>query len=269
VQEQVSAADMRAGVYAGAEEALEALRLAYGAGDPYRIVIADFQMPLTNGAELAAAIKADTQLADVVFIMLSSMSHWKHRNKMMEASVDAYLVKPVRHSKLIDTLASTWSRRHKTASTSNPLVALRDSVADKFATVRGRALVAEDNPVNQRVALRMLEKLGVRADVASNGHEAIQMFQSIPYDIIFMDCQMPEMNGYEAATEVRRLEGPHRRIPIIAMTAEATEDSRDNCIRVGMDDFVAKPVKLDDLVAALEKHLRTSSLRETVPIRVS
>jgi CheY-like chemotaxis protein len=123
--------------------------------------------------------------------------------------------------------------------------------------------VAEDNAVNQRVALRMLEKVGIRADVAGNGREAVEMFKVIPYDIIFMDCQMPEMNGYEAATELRRQEGPNQRVPIIALTAEAIVGCREKCISAGMDDFVAKPVKLDDLIAMLEKHLPTSSHHQT------
>jgi CheY-like chemotaxis protein len=115
-----------------------------------------------------------------------------------------------------------------------------------------RVLVAEDNIVNQKVALRMLERLGVRADVAANGREAVEMVQLLPYDVIFMDCQMPEMNGYEATAEIRRREGPHR-MTIIAMTAEAMAGSRDQCIEAGMDDFISKPVKLEDLVEAFEK----------------
>ncbi len=114
-------------------------------------------------------------------------------------------------------------------------------------------LVAEDNVVNQKVATRMLERMGMRADVAGNGREAVEMTRMIPYDLIFMDCQMPEMNGYEAAAEIRRREGADRRAVIIAMTAEALEGSREQCLASGMDDFVPKPVKLDSLVEALKR----------------
>jgi signal transduction histidine kinase/CheY-like chemotaxis protein len=262
VHEQVSGWGMRTGVYAAAGGALDALRSACASGDPYQIVIADYQMPVTDGAMLAGAIKADAALKGIVFILLSSMGHWKEMKGLARESVDAYLVKPVRHSKLMDTLASTWSEKHK-LNASGSLAALRESVAGRFSILRARALVAEDNAVNQRVALRMLEKLGIRADVASNGCEAVEMFNTMPYDIILMDCQMPEMDGYEAAAEIRRLEGPSRRAPIIALTAEAVADCREKCIQSGMDDFLAKPVKLDDLIAALEKHVRTSAPKKT------
>jgi CheY-like chemotaxis protein len=109
--------------------------------------------------------------------------------------------------------------------------------------------------VNQKVAVRMLAKLGVRADVAANGRQGIEMLEAMPYDIVFMDCQMPEMNGYEAVATIRSLAGRNQRVPIIAMTAEAIAGCRERCIEAGMDDFVSKPVKLDDLVQALSAWL--------------
>ncbi len=118
-----------------------------------------------------------------------------------------------------------------------------------------RVLVAEDNPVNQKVAVWMLQRSGLRPDVAGNGREAVQMLNLVPYDLIFMDCQMPEMDGYEAAREIRRREGPERRVTIIAMTAEAIAGAREACLAAGMDDYVSKPVKLGDLSEALEKWL--------------
>ena len=256
VQEQVAGWEMRGEAFETARESLNALRLAVDGGDPYRIVISDYQMPETDGATLAAEIKADPGLEGLVVIMLSSIGHRKEAKGLAGDSVDAYLVKPVRPSKLLSTLASTWANKHKTTPMTGSLAALRESVSGRFADARARALVAEDNPVNQRVAMRMLEKLGIRADVAANGREAVEMFKTIPYDIIFMDCQMPEMNGFEAATRLRQLAGPGRRVPIVALTAEASADCREECIKAGMDDFLAKPVKLESLVMALEKHLR-------------
>ena len=114
-----------------------------------------------------------------------------------------------------------------------------------------RGLVVEDNVVNQKVASRLLEKLGLRADVAANGREAIRMLEMLPYDLVFMDCQMPEMNGYEATEEIRRLEGSKRHVTIVAMTAEATVSCQEQCTKAGMDGFISKPVKVEDVIQAI------------------
>jgi CheY-like chemotaxis protein len=112
-------------------------------------------------------------------------------------------------------------------------------------------LVVEDNPVNPRVALRLLERLGTRADVAGNGREALAMLGKFPYDVVFMDCQMPEMDGYEATERLRCTEGSNRNVRIIALTADALAGSRDRCLAAGMNAFIAKPTRLTDFVAAL------------------
>ena len=113
----------------------------------------------------------------------------------------------------------------------------------------------EDNAVNQAVALTMLGRLGIRADVAHNGREGVEMLKQLPYDIVFIDCQMPVMDGYEAAREIRKLAGPKRRVAIVALTADAMQESRDRCLAAGMDDFIAKPVKPADFLRALERWL--------------
>jgi CheY-like chemotaxis protein len=116
-----------------------------------------------------------------------------------------------------------------------------------------RVLVVDDNAVNQRVAVRMLERLGLRIDVAANGLEAVRMVTELPYDAVFMDCQMPEMDGYAATLEIRRREKPGERMAIIAMTAEAVGGARERCAAAGMDDYIAKPVKLEDLSRAIQE----------------
>jgi len=267
VHEQISSWGMRNGSYASGGGALQAILAAQASGDPYHVVIADYQMPELDGATLAAMIKANPATKDTVIVILTSVGH---RSDLMKesrgANIDACLVKPVRHSQLLDTVATAWSQRLQATAGVQPqagfqksLGALRTSVAGKFADYPVRVLVAEDNVVNQRVALRMLERLGVRADVAGNGREAVEMVQMLSYDVVFMDCQMPDMNGFQATAEIRRLEGPERRTAIIAMTADASARCRESCIAAGMDSFIAKPVTLEDLIERLTQYAPASS----------
>ena len=122
-----------------------------------------------------------------------------------------------------------------------------------FADTPVRVLIAEDNVINQKVALLMLERMGVRADVAANGKEVMQMLEMLPYDIVLMDCHMPEMDGYETTAAIRRREGGIRKVAIIAMTAEAIQGSREQCLNAGMDDFLTKPIKVQDLIEVLRR----------------
>jgi len=270
VHEQISSWGMRNGSFATGTDALQAILAARTAGDPYHVVITDYQMPELDGATLAAMIKANPATKDTVIVVLTSVGH---RSDLLKESngahIDACLVKPVRHSQLLDTVATAWSKRLQASSDAQPepgfqqsLGALRASVAGRFADHSLRVLIAEDNVVNQRVALRMLERLGVRADVAGNGREAVAMVRMVSYDVVFMDCQMPEMNGFEATAEIRRLEGPGRQPTIIAMTADASTRCREQCTAAGMDRFIAKPVKLEDVISALDECAKTNPAPE-------
>jgi PAS domain S-box-containing protein len=246
---------MRSGSCASGEQALQALHAAQAGGDRFHIVILDYQMPGMDGAALAAAIKADPALQEAAVVMLSSLGHSTEVRHMEGASIDAWLVKPVRQSQLLNTLATAWGRKVKTDGHGHPMAEVKANWAGSFAGSGLRVLVAEDNAVNQKVAVRMLEKLGVRADLASNGREAMELRQILPYDLILMDCQMPEMDGYEAAREIRRRERGTERTVIVAMTADAMTGAREKCIEAGMDDYIAKPIRLEDLVEALRKWL--------------
>jgi CheY-like chemotaxis protein len=140
---------------------------------------------------------------------------------------------------------------------------MRAALAVQFGGLPVRVLVVEDNIVNQKVAARMLEKLGMRPDLAADGREAVEMFGLLPYDLIFMDCQMPEMDGYAATREIRRRESSKRHVPIVAMTAEVLAGCREQCLAAGMDDHLPKPVKLEFLFEALRKWIPAKPAAET------
>jgi signal transduction histidine kinase/DNA-binding response OmpR family regulator len=256
LHEQITSWGMCNGSYASAPEAMDAIAAAEQRGEPYEVVITDFQMPGMDGAELARAVKANPRTRDTVVVMLTSLGHWSEVCDFEGVSVDACLVKPVRQSQLMNALVNAWSRRLDSA-----IAAAGPDEAPEFRArpafqVGGRplrVLVCEDNVVNQKVAGRMLERLGIRADVAANGQEAVEMVRILPYDIVFMDCQMPVMDGFHASANIRARETPDHHVTIIAMTAEAITGCRERCLEAGMDDFVAKPVTLHDLIEVVKK----------------
>jgi len=256
LHEQIASWGMRNGSFPSAPEALTELRAAQAGGDPYHFVLLDYQMPEMNGAALAASIRADAEIRRPVVVLLTSAGHLKDIGSIEGMAIDAFLTKPVRQSQLLSTLTRAWSKRMAAADGDippEPPKSLRGRPEAKRFVSSLRILVAEDNAVNQKVALRMLEKLGLRADVAANGREAVAMFRMLPYDLIFMDCQMPEMDGYAATREIRRLELPGHHLGIVAMTAEAMTGVREECLAAGMDDYISKPVKMESLQEAVER----------------
>jgi len=252
IHEQISSWGMRNGSYATGEDALAALRAAHEAGDPYQIVIADFQMPGIDGAALAAAVRSDPALRDVVYIMLTSVGHWKEHSLMRGQSIDACLLKPVRHTRLMNALSTEWARKAAPASPAAMPAAPAVQGAGELSALSARVLVVEDNVVNQKVAVMILAKLGVRADVAPHGREAVNVLSKTPYDLVLMDCQMPEMNGYEATSAIRTQSGINQAVPIVAMTADVIEGARERALHSGMNDFVGKPVEIDELTRVLK-----------------
>lgn len=260
VHEQVTSWGMRNRSCSNADEALNALRLAQAEGDPYDFVIADYHMPGMDGATLAVAIKSDPNLREVIFILLTSVGDWRERMDWEGASVDACLVKPTRSTKLMATLALAWAKKvssridsagTETSDGTHPLEGQRLECTGSATGIR--ALLVEDNLVNQKVALAMLGRLGISARVAGDGREGVDMLSLLPYDIVFMDCQMPVMNGYEAAKAVRKVPGPNQHVAIVAMTAESSQGSRERCLDAGMDDFVTKPVNQAELLTVLKR----------------
>jgi signal transduction histidine kinase/ligand-binding sensor domain-containing protein/DNA-binding response OmpR family regulator len=267
LDEQIASWGMRDGSFRSGEQALEALRAAQQSGDPYHFAILDYQMPVMDGATLARAIKADPAIGGTVLVMLTSVGHLDAVKHAERANIDACLPKPVRQSQLLNALATAWSKKLHVAlaapaKPASRIAEMKSALAERCAGWPIRVLVAEDNPVNQQVAVRMLERLGLRADVAANGRETVRMFELLPYDLVFMDCQMPEMDGYEAAREIRRREGTGRHVAIIAMTADAMAGCRERCLEAGMDDFIAKPVAMEALFESLR---RWAPVKEPAP----
>jgi PAS domain S-box-containing protein len=270
LRDQIASWGMRNESLSSGDKVADALRAAKEGGDPYHFVLLDHQMPGMDGVEVARAIKADPAIRDTVVVLLTSVGQWCELRRTEGALMDASLVKPVRQSQLLNTLATAWSGKLEMArvgrSTSARGAAHVDSaVAGEFAGRAVRVLVAEDNVVNQRVATLMLGRLGIRPDLAANGAEAVAMLEMTSYDLIFMDCRMPELDGYAATREIRGRERRGRRVAIVAMTAEAMEGSRELCIEAGMDDYISKPVKRDEMCEALRKWLPPEEQKTNPP----
>ncbi|HEX8559862.1 MAG TPA: response regulator [Pyrinomonadaceae bacterium] len=233
--------------------ALEALRAAAGRGEPFDLAVLDLMMPGMDGLELARAIKADPAVAATRLVMLTSFGQRGQSETAREAGIVACLTKPVRQSQLFDCLANVMSQAPPAPA---PTSARADHTTKEAPVASNKLiLLAEDNVVNQKVAVRQLQKLGYRADAVANGREAVEALGRIAYDLVLMDCQMPEMDGYAATAEIRRREGAARHTPIVAMTANALEGDRAKCLAAGMDDYVSKPVRPEELAAALKRLL--------------
>jgi len=234
--------------------ALLALAQAKAARDPFAIAIVDMQMPGMDGLSLGRAIKSDPDLRDTRLVLCSSLGLAGRELRGEPGDFMASLTKPVRRQELQEALAAGVR-----GGNSAPVAAKPTSLVALSAGLSGsRILVAEDNITNQLVAVGLLKKLGLKADVAANGLEALRALQTIPYDLVLMDVQMPEMDGIEATRQIRDPQSRvlNHRVPIVAMTAHAMGDDRDKCLQAGMDDYITKPVRVPVLAAALEKWLR-------------
>ena len=252
---------MRNEAVSSAAIALTALRSAATQGDPFQLAILDMQMPEMDGLTLAKTITADAALKKTRLIMLTSLGHRMAAEELRQAGIRVYLVKPVRESRLYEALREALNQ----SKTSPPQPAAEPAEKTKRTPnlARGkpsnvRILLAEDNLINQKVAVRQLRKLGFSADALSNGIAVLRAIKRKTYDIILMDCHMPEMDGYETARHIRKWEATsktgrkRRRLRIVAMTANALAGDREQCLQAGMDDYISKPVELTTLESALK-----------------
>ena len=237
-----------------AKEALEKAVSASASGKPFDVAIIDYMMPEEDGFSLAKKLKAQEATASIRLVLLTSLTRVGIAKESKKAGFTGFLTKPVRQSQLYDCLAMVMGL--KEGEEEKVLITKHVIEEVKTEKEKKKILLVEDNPVNQKVAAIMLEKMWYRVDIASNGKEAVEAVKKNTYDLILMDCQMPEMDGYEATREIRKLEGEKRHTPIIAMTAHALEGDREKCLAAGMDDYISKPVRKEKLKEVLEKWLR-------------
>ena len=242
----------------GGADALGKLGKAVAEGDPFDIAILDMQMPEMDGETLGRNIKANPDLKDIILVMLTSMSQRGDARRTKEIGFAAYLTKPVKQSQVYDCLATVIGKQAGTKDRHSTPIVTRHTISEEHRR-KIRILIAEDNIVNQMVALNILKKLGFRADAVANGKEAVEALEMIPYDLVLMDVQMPEMDGFEATKEIRKREKDSKRVSIIAMTAHAMKEDREQCLEAGMNDYVSKPVEPQKLLEAIERQLSGSA----------
>lgn len=234
-------------------EALERLRQASAGDQPFRLAITDLNLPVMDGLSLAKILREDARLKSLGLVAICPLSSGGPEREVLNASFDAVLSKPLRRDNLRQCLVSLLGPQAVTGQASGNTA---KAVQADQPSLRARILLAEDNPVNQQLAMHLLTRMGHRVDVASNGREAVEALAKLPYDLVFMDCQMPEMDGFDATREIRSWADDKGRVPIIAMTAHAMAGDRERCLAAGMDDYVAKPINPRDLAEAVARQLQ-------------
>ena len=243
---------------ASGAEGLERLATCHETGTPVRLAILDMHMPEMDGQELARRIRADERFTGVPLVLLSSVGALAEARQMGFAEA---LAKPVRQATLLRAILSALGGDRDAQQ-------VEQAPAFRALSERLRVLLAEDNRVNRLVAINMLKRFGCDVDAAETGREAVEAVAANEYDLVLMDVQMPEMDGFEATAEIRRRETPGgRRLPIIAMTAHAMTGDQERCLAAGMDDYVAKPVTREALVAKLERWIVERRGREAAARR--
>ena len=260
LRHQLRACDARPDCAASGEEALRMMRHAAGMGKPYAVTLLDFQMPGMDGLALGRAIKSDPLIEVTRLALLTSHGQMLNPSELKEVGIDSCLIKPVKQSRLLDCLTDAMNRVAAEANGSKAFASTPATIPS--ALEKMRILLAEDNIVNRKVALAQLQKLGYMAQAVANGLEVIRALEQVSYDVILMDCQMPELDGYETAQAIRKRERLGGSCPwkapvhIIAMTAHAMQGEREKCLAAGMNDYLTKPVMVPTLKAVLERSKR-------------
>jgi signal transduction histidine kinase/DNA-binding response OmpR family regulator/HPt (histidine-containing phosphotransfer) domain-containing protein len=254
----------RVDTVASGSKAIEVLRNALRDGDPYQVVLLDMQMPSMDGEQTARVIKGDPALKEVRIIVLTSIGQRGDAAHMQALGCSGYLLKPVRQHMLYEALIAVLGRNEE----KEPAIITRHLLAEQKQHSNQRILLAEDNAINQKLAVILLTKAGYSVDAVENGLQVIEKAKAGKYNAILMDVQMPEMDGFDATRHIREWEaGRHQHIPIIAMTAHAMKGDRERCLDSGMDDYVSKPLEIRILLGVLDRWLQLSEPEEEQPVR--
>jgi len=230
-----------------AAHALTAMRQAAHKGKPFDFALANWWLPKMDGLSLAQSVHGDPELKNTKIVLMASLAHHLWTKELESAHVSGFVSKPLLYSQLFAVLSSAESVSALAVQGAPPIAARRRKDESLI-----RVLLAEDNMVNQTVTVRQLERLGYACDSVGNGREVLQALRRARYDVVLMDLQMPEMDGYQTTVEIRRREKSAHTI-IIAMTAHALKEDRERCLASGMDDYISKPVKTAELAAVLER----------------
>jgi len=252
---QLSLCGMDAVCAGSADEALSLMRHAAAAGRAFEVALLDHQMPGCDGATLGKTILGEHTLRGARLVLLTSSGQRGDGRLFSELGFAGYLLKPVTHRDLTDCLTMVLGTQAEGWRTSTQPIVTRHALRSQRMRETQHILLAEDNPVNQKVACRILEKLGYRVDVAADGQAAFDAWQSGRYHLILMDCQMPVMDGYETTRKIREQESGGKHIPIIALTAHAMKGADNECRAAGMDDYLSKPIDREQLQEALNRWL--------------
>lgn len=268
LMEQLRSWGMVADAVGSSAEALKFLKESADEGNPYQICLIDDQMPGIQGESLGRTIKQDEKISDTILVLLTPFGIRGDAHRLYELGFAGYLVRPIRQSELMDALATIWGayiRGEKpTLVTKYTVLEEREQAREKEKVAfRAEVLLAEDNFVNQQVAIEILKNYGCEVTIAVNGHEAVEWVKRRKFDLILMDCEMPLLDGFSAAREIRALEQPGSHTPIIALTAHAMKGDRERCLSAGMDDYLPKPIEAESVRKILEKWLGSKKV-ETV-----
>jgi len=233
-------------------QAMAALQAAQAENDPYLLILLDMQMPELDGKETLRIIKSSAIGQNVEVVILTSMGKRGDADNLKELGCAGYLVKPVRQHQLIEIIGMVLSQKNSTVIQEEKILVTRQILTEQKRQY-GKILLVEDNPVNQKLAVALLEKEDYPVKLVTNGVQAVQAVHDDDYNLILMDVQMPEMDGFDATREIRASETEGKHIPIIAMTAHAMEGDRERCLESGMDDYLSKPLNHDKLYAMIRK----------------